>query len=443
MKLIRSSMEQVALEAISFQSPAFSNKLVEHFTKILTSRATASQVQGDHVVHDIIELVFKHTGLRIRLLLDTDHPCACMPAYLDPNSILLPDIAKGMILDDYNAILSKLEKNKETTFVDLKNCRVGGLYSKIESPIYMPYSIMKQVQFTPREAVAVFLHELGHLFVAYELAFRTVTTNQILAAVQKSHQKHGLSDQHTLVLKRAGKAIGNDEAFIELTEIKDNTAITTVVMTEVQREAASEMGLKSYDETGFESLADNFAARHGYARDQVTALVKLAKFYGLPEYSSLTRVLMIFNEVMVGVAFPLLGVVMTILGIAAAGGLLIIYAALLLALATFAWATGGDAGRDFTYDDAKVRYQRLREQIVTYLKNDKLPKEEVKHNLESLAVIDKAIAEVKEYKGFLRTVANFLIPANRRAVKGIELQRQLEELAANDIYIMAAKLRGV
>ena len=59
---------------------------------------------------------------------------------------------------------------------------------------------------------------------------------------------------------------------------------------------------------------------------------------------------------------------------------------------------------------------------------------------QALKIIDKHILEVKERLDFVRIISNFVFSNNRREKKAIELQRDLESLAANSIYAKAAEL---
>ena len=68
----------------------------------------------------------------------------------------------------------------------MKNAKVGGIFSEYETPIYMGYYFLRSLRFSAREILAILAHEIGHCFVAYEMAFRTIRTNQVLSAAAKA-----------------------------------------------------------------------------------------------------------------------------------------------------------------------------------------------------------------------------------------------------------------
>jgi hypothetical protein len=100
----------------------------------------------------------------------------------------------------------------------------------------------------------------------------------------------------------------------------------------------------------------------------------------------------------------------------------------------------GDNHRDFTYDDLDVRYKRIREQTIVYLKNKQLDAEEIKRCLDDLEFFDSALKKVGSSQGVITKIANMVLPGARKESKAIELQRDLEALAANDLFAKAATL---
>ena len=100
-------------------------------------------------------------------------------------------------------------------------------------------------------------------------------------------------------------------------------------------------------------------------------------------------------------------------------------------------------GRDHNnvYDKLTIRFKRVKEQIIQYLKDKSLPAADVKRSLESVAHIEKTIAQISEYKGFLPAIFNMVDPASRAVNSARDIQQNLEAMVANDMYLNAAALR--
>jgi hypothetical protein len=58
-----------------------------------------------------------------------------------------------------------------------------------------------------------------------------------------------------------------------------------------------------------------------------------------------------------------------------------------------------------------------------------------------LTVIDEVIAGVKDRQQVLGYVRDFLSPIRRRRISQEKLQRELETIAHNDLFVRAASLR--
>ena len=289
------------------------------------------------------------------------------------------------------------------------------------------------MKLTAREAADVFMHEVGHAFVAYELAFNTIQTNQILLALHKSLvAKDQKLFEYSLKLteKRIGPSSG---VYNELKEETDTNVVTTVVMAKIQEKRVSELGTAAYDKTTYEALADNFATRMGLGRELVTSLEKIHRLYGSPEYSGETRFIYNMIQITVATYFMLLGAVL-------GSVLLMIAGAPLFFLIT--WTVSDGAEYQNVYDKLKIRYKRVREQLISRLKVKSLAPELVKNILEDLKVLDKIIDQAGEFNSILNVVGNIIYPSNWVLSSRKNAQRLLEELASNDLFIKAAQLRG-
>ena len=423
--------DAIGTEAIDFQSSVVADQITKMFEDILKCKG-GKEADASEAHKTLVTFMEKETGLKIDLKFNTPYPPCMMPIHVNPSSILGDSDFKDYYTKDANKVIKKLEDN-EKTFVDLKNAKVGGAFSTVPSKIYMGFRQLKDMKLTAREVAAVFMHEVGHAFVAYELAFNTIQTNQILLALHKSlvaNDQKLFEYSLKLTEKRLGPSSG---VYNELKEETDTTVVTTVVMAKIQEKRVSELGTAAYDKTTYEALADNFATRMGLGRELVTSLEKINRLYGSPEYSGETRFM--YNMIQITVATYLM-----LIGALVGSVLIIISGAPMFFLIT--WAVSDGAEYQNVYDKLKIRYKRVREQLISRLKVKSLAPELVKNILEDLKVLDKIIDQAGEFSSILNVVGNIIYPSNWVLSSRKNAQRLLEELASNDLFIKAAQLRG-
>lgn len=425
---------QVAMEAIGFQGPEVANKLAAYLTDIMQER-TGKEADASKARKDMIKYLKDTTGMKLDITFDTDMAPCTLPFHINPDTILGHKTLKDFYVEESNATMKRLKEVKNRSHIDLDKGRVSGIFSEYETPIYMGYYAIRSMRLTPREIAAILAHEVGHCLVAYEMAFRTVRTNQILAAASKA-AAGGDKGQYEYVLKTAEEVLDlKSGMFDEIKETKDQKTVMTVIMGKAERKTHDDslMGNTTYDITTFEALADNYAARLGLGKELVTGLEKLYREFGAAEFSSGARIAATMLDIYS---------VVSMIGAVIAMGSNPIMGALYLGLNMWGLYARLD-GRDHNnvYDKLTIRFKRVKEQIIQYLKDKSLPAADVKRSLESVAHIEKTIAQISEYKGFLPAIFNMVDPASRAVNSARDIQQNLEAMVANDMYLKAAALR--
>ncbi len=425
---------QVAMEAIGFQGPEVANKLAAYLTDIMQER-TGKEADASKARKDMIKYLKDTTGMKLDIIFDTDMAPCTLPFHINPDTILGYKTLKDFYVEESNATMKRLKEVKNRSHIDLDKGRVSGIFSEYETPIYMGYYAIRSMRLTPREIAAILAHEVGHCLVAYEMAFRTVRTNQILAAASKA-AAGGDKGQYEYVLKTAEEVLDlKSGMFDEIKETKDQKTVMTVIMGKAERKTHDDslMGNTTYDITTFEALADNYAARLGLGKELVTGLEKLYREFGAAEFSSGARIAATMLDIYS---------VVSMIGAVIAMGSNPIMGALYLGLNMLGLYARLD-GRDHNnvYDKLTIRFKRVKEQIIQYLKDKSLPAADVKRSLESVAHIEKTIAQISEYKGFLPAIFNMVDPASRAVNSARDIQQNLEAMVANDMYLKAAALR--
>lgn len=425
---------QVAMEAIGFQGPEVANKLAAYLTDIMQER-TGKEADASKARKDMIKYLKDTTGMKLDIIFDTDMAPCTLPFHINPDTILGYKTLKDFYVEESNTTMKRLKEVKNRSHIDLDKGRVSGIFSEYETPIYMGYYALRSLRMTPREIAAILAHEVGHCLVAYEMAFRTVRTNQILAAASKA-AAGGDKGQYEYVLKTAEEVLDLKSGMLdEIKETKDQKTVMTVIMGKAERKTHDDslMGNTTYDITTFEALADNYAARLGLGKELVTGLEKLYREFGAAEFSFGARIAATILDIYS---------VVSMIGSVIVLGSNPIMGALYLGLNMLGLYARLD-GRDHNnvYDKLTIRFKRVKEQIIQYLKDKSLPAADVKRSLESVAHIEKTIAQISEYKGFLPAIFNMVDPASRAVNSARDIQQNLEAMVANDMYLKAAALR--
>src|SRR5574343_1369275 len=133
MKLL--NFNGIALEAIEFQSPEMADKMTEYLEDILKCKGGMEADKSD-AKKNIIKLIKDKTGLNVELKFNSQYPPCMYPIFINPNSVLGYDVFADYYAKDANKVIKHLE-DSESTFVDLKSGKVGGLYTKVPTQIFM------------------------------------------------------------------------------------------------------------------------------------------------------------------------------------------------------------------------------------------------------------------------------------------------------------------
>jgi hypothetical protein len=196
-----------------------------------------------------------------------------------------------------------------------------------------------------------------------------------------------------------------------------------VIITSYAKELQSEIGSNVFDINGWEQMADQYAARQGAARAFVTFLDKAYREDGTIKYRNMFTYL--FVE-----AVKLAGVILTpfTFGISTA------FAALMC-------MNDSVSDSDTIYGTLKTRYGRMRDQLVAELKEKDTDDERQKALAQDIQVLDDLLSDFKERQQLLGYVMDFLSPIHRKRISQEKLQRELEQLAHNDLFVRAANLK--
>lgn len=332
--------------------------------------------------------------------------------------------------------------------IDLEKGIVSGDYSKGASTLYMNFNTLLKYGLNDREILGVNLHEIGHGFYPFVYANRLDRTNLIFEEGIRELQ-NAPPDKKREVIRKTLEKDGMKAEAVKLAD--DLTSSNPNICSMACFKLLSEKTLQhqvtgKYTDTNFEMMADNFAARFGFAKDIVTSLEKLS-IIGV-------RWVSVFSVVnMIAMFFSSIASVMLFLTLLNAGNgivykLLITYAFFFTFVVSpiffFAYllATSGESSKDYTYDSLKVRYNRLRNQIIAEIKQKKLSKNDAIRLLDNLEVIGEIIEGGRDWKTPLDIFFNTFNPADRRALDSITRQQRIENLMNNELFVSALQLKA-
>ena len=452
--------DRLALEMIGFQNDSFASNIEIELSTLMQDMKRSFMGSKKLHEHDSVryiqEATFKRTGVKVKLVLDQEIG-ATIPFYPNENSAIVDSFLRGNMYsgdwrDMFPQQLKLLDSAREHKGeVDIEKCKVTGIFSLYENPIYINIALCNQFGLTPGQVTAMYLHELGHCFTAFEYSNRINDTNQILAQLAKDsfEQKGGNREYIFRELKVLNPAATDEQ--LEHMLSGQNIVLGYQTMIYLKDMVKNQMPTSWYTESQNETLADNFTARWGYGTDLVIALEKLhgalgPELYGtagaifgtIQFFCGITCQIILFMMLLVSSANALIaGAVLGIL--AGIGfGLLACFIALLMFITII---SQGSYASPMTYDDLKYRYKRIRNQLVERIKTIELPDTETRQVIRDIKVLDKVLEGKDKYRTLIGVILDFFNPKHSARQSDMRMQRLLEELSANGLYIQAAALR--
>lgn len=375
-------------------------------------------------------------------------------AYVYPNTFNHKNVLYGTRGDFPDAVINqnpdvfrKLKTEQEKGWVDLKNGKVGGIFSEQTINVYYsPTSFMLGLEdtLTPAEVAAIITHELGHAFTYFEYSDRLSYTNAILQNIveEATDIKDDAKRQEYIIKEVKSKKLLDKKEIKELQGSNNRLVMGFKLFKLMNQKVGTQLINARYSDTNSEALADNFASRYGYAREIVTGLNKVYEAFGAPEKASnpiwygILSVLELFVTLCMYLMFSFIwGFLFGMLGGSVVGAVI---GVMLLVLFV---AGAGDEHRDLTYDDLQDRFTRLYHDQIARLKNSSRMSKELKGEiLLSLEEMKAIIDDTRNHVGIMTTLSNFLFSSNRQAHKEKEFQKLLESLAHNELIVKAQQL---
>lgn len=416
----------VSQEAIAFQGTHFFDVVTEAIGKIRNPKLD-SKGRYDVSAADLPAIVKAYTNMSLTFFIDhSPLPNAyVMPASLAKDHIFNGRGAGGYHLNENIAAIKKLG-GKAVGYVDRKTGKVHGHFTEIESFSAITHGLLTDNRYTDREIAAIYLHEVGHYFTFFEYLGKYLTMNMVLASATSSALDNEPYEVRATVLVEAAKALKLDVKEIpQLAQIPDAEqraqAVQVVFMRKAAEEQQSGTGTFVYDQRICEQAADIFATRHGAGRDLATGMEKLERAYGNAHYSTF--------------AFCAIEAVKLI----ALSGLTIVTGGSWLAVVAVMFFFANPSEK--IYDDGTARIRLMRQQMIEELKLKDLPPERRRVLIEDVETVKEILNTMQDRRTLMQFLQTTILPWMRRDFKMEQLQKDLETLIANDLFVSAAKFK--
>lgn len=435
-------------EGIEFQNGAFFKQLVLVLEQHEPSmRRSLRRADMEKLGAEMDAVILKFTGLKTDVVWEEFDMNAYVAApILDANSPIYVTINEYYEVGTPGA--NYFVKKEANAFnVDPKTGKVSGKITEEEFMIGAPAMTYRSAKLSDEELAAIILHEVGHIFSMLETLDKTCLANSIMTELDQRLRSGLPPKEREVVLEKAGKAMGFERDVIEdaIKTSDDKVALTVYASYSIKRIRTSS-GDNLLDLNTWETLADQFATRHGAGKALVTALDKIYDGSTLTSRSNAMYLLFEVLKMVRTLVFIGGGIVGIVAGFATAatGGVgLIFYGALAVAVGMATIFEGSHEG-DGTYATAVVRLTRVRQQLVEQVKrldHKVVPLEMKQQLIADIAAIDEVLTTYKERSGWLDAVASFLSSGFKNRQANIKFQKALEGLAMNDLFVKSLELK--
>lgn len=416
--------DDYTMEAFKYspQGIALAAALKEGVEKL--SKAKLVGKRGDRISRrdfdevDFSGIIRKHTKAKIKVNLLPGFVAQIRVAEVNKNNIFL-DAMRRMYFTSNDSDRIMLSKDTFDGYVDLEKYEVGGDFENCFAEIDMGDALFgPRAILTADEVVGVMLHEIGHNLWAMLAAARFTRTSlilqegtkRLLAAPTKVERIRLLRDIEEIY----GAGIPEVERYAEVRQHPESYKVTILQL--AATESTSQIGDNIYDARAFEQMADQFAARAGYAMHLTTGLDKLFRMHMSSAYfSPMVNLLFCISKILM---FVFIGSMMPAF------------------IATILFSNPSIQ----TYDKPKRRIERLKEEIQGALREKDLSDENKEKMLAEIEILDGVLKEMYHNEGVYEFIWDRVFPWGRKQRAITETHMELEKLLNNPMYRTAAAL---
>ncbi len=404
-----------SFEAIDYQGKSIlAKELVDACNDLMELKEVTTK---DLDKAGLAKIVKRNTGLACKFNVVEGSIVYVRPPFMDKNSPMIQHARRDYLFPvESDRLLEK--KNKFEGLVDLKNSKIKGDFAESFTEFMIGSdNFGKNAMVNGSELAAVLLHEIGHVFVMFEMMGRFTRTNYFLEAGTRKLLTSDTKQQRILVLKELEDNMGGKFDNIErLAEVKKNKEFYRVlILNNAVNDSYNQLGFNIYDTRGYEQLADQFASRHGMASELASALDKYMKNHPTGMHRSywwkgFHYILWVLEalQFIFGTVFSL-------------GLALLIYYNVNYQL----------------YDDPVRRFEKMKLDTISALKDDSLTDKERGKLLDTVDYIDSLIDNIDINQSFIEFYWNNISPWGRQEKKTIVFNEEMERWLNNRLFATA------
>lgn len=304
--------------------------------------------------------------------------------------------------------------------VDIKKYKISGGLSKIEAPIIVGLSLIKDKNMTNEEITAVVLHELGHHFTYFQYLGNIIRDSWLISNASKIAIGSESPEVKTKVMIKTKEQLGIDELNVpdllaSAQATRKDTVEYVLVSNSMMREG-SQSGTSLYDVRTVEQIADAFVAYHGLGRPLASAFVKFSKkgdklaSRSFPVYLAAELFKTIFTLAMF----------------------------FSLPITTIIWLVGMVPGCK-VYDDPEARVNTLKQQLNAALRQATTDEEKTSI-VDQIKAIEACQRELKDKRSFYVAIYETITPIGRKRYNQEKQQEMIKNMVFNDFQAKALQL---
>lgn len=413
-----------SLEFMPYQHDDFGEQLVAKVEWLRLEGTYSSKAIDQSGINELINSRFK-TNITFRILRNDRFDAFMTTPSISSNHPLEQLFQRssntvGRLIADFG------EKGKAFGSVNLENATVSGIFSKIPVGIYITDTMFGAVGLTPREIAGAIAHEIGHYVTYCWYLLNTAMGSFITTKVAAMAAGAPSDKERKFIIANGAKILGIDNLAIEplLHQTAEQNAATlqTLYIRDTANLLRSETGASVYEAKSSEQLADGFAVRFGFAKD--LALIH-SKLGGGRQYNvSGSRLAVLKAMADVGVA---------VANVATFGTIMPRIQEKLLKYPS-------DLLSPYDRDDQRVRL--LKQGLVQLLKEaDPKKKDFVNQLIKDIDATEKVEKSLTYQESVTAYLQQKLIPFYGKTKRDQELQKTVEDLIFNDMFVNASKLK--
>lgn len=395
----------------------FNDKLVDEliieFKSVMEGSSYTSRTLNKTRIPKLIE---EYTGIKFDFIVEKDMVNAGVPyvdfsftanAALSPNSCFSFAQNGAKILRNNNLIDVK---------VDINTGYIHGIKDISHSIIIGDTFLNGMMDFKASELVAIFMHELGHIWTYYLTLPHIFKSNFLLGEFSERLIGIESREARTVIVEECTKTFGLD--FVEretLLTTDSRDELSLIIFTSQVGKMRSMLGSNPYDLRSSEALADQFVVRFGLGKELISGFNRFGVGYnaGVRNDSRASIIgLTLLNLIVAPYIMPVI-----------------------IILSAFDLVNG-------EYDNPVKRSEVVVQGMRDRFKECSDPKYKRKL-LKDIESLEKEIGAHFEEFGIIHIYFNVVLPWGRSRHRSVNFQKALESLRNNKLATRAEKLKNI